>query len=78
MKLLKILFFIPAAFIANAITYTLVQIFFSFQTFLKELSLENIMQNPTIFEDIAGQSFGALAFFIAGFYIAPNKKKNIK
>lgn len=78
MKLIKNIFFIPVAIFANALIYTIVQIFFSFQTLLKEWNLDNIMQNPTLFEDIVGQSIGAAAFFMAGFYIAPEKTKKYR
>ena len=78
MTIIRKLFFIPFAIITNAIVYTLVQIFFSFQTLLKEFNFDNIMQNPTIYEDVLGQAIGALAFFWAGFYIAPSKNKKYR
>ena len=78
MIFIRTLFFIPAAIIANSIAYPLVQVIFSFNTFLEEFDLNSVMEYPSIFEDVVGQVVGVYAFFVVGLYVAPSFAKKYR
>ncbi len=76
MQILRKIFFIPIAFFAKMLTYTIVQIIAKIKQFLGSgFDIESITGQPSMLADIIGQSLSAIVFFIVGFHIVQSNSK---